>query len=349
MLNKSQTKRVGIILLLLQLSGGAFASPLFKGIMNSVDQMVNGVHDRGGYGHRPLAFSEDEARETMRGIAEDLRERTSPERFEMLKKIVKAERPHRYCPDVIKAYLADLYLYSQVTAYAPANDSRWDLFVSFLAPNISIGSNVANVNTVGIPGALATLYGIGTLYQNISAIIVAPTNFFEENDVVSTFVKTQRDLVSGAYMNLKFYHRLGTVLTGTENVCNVTSINEYANALNTFKSLPSLYGWSAFWMCVVMVQLCNTTTYGNHIPSFGPYNNATGVGAAGKCWYFWKDAPQVLQDDGPGGAGYLLTSTHSLLCFSSTLAVLHNNPEYAAGVCSSFGEQTSGTGCWPSS
>jgi len=249
--------------------------------------------------------------------------------------------------------LVELYLLSQVTAYAPANDSRWNTFISHLAPNISFTSNVAPGSTNGIANVTALLYAIGAQYQNISQIIVYPTNYVQSLDtgststvssvqsanptgesVASNFKKQQRELSSGVFMDLEFWHQLSAIPTNDHNVCNVTLVAEYANFGNTVKSLPTLSGQSAAaWICQMFSILCN-----GHVPSFGSaIDNAPGVNDAGKCYYFWKDAPSLVQDDGPGGSGVIIETAYSLIAITGSLDVLIKNPDLAPYICPNLG------------
>lgn len=219
----------------------------------------------------------------------------------------RSSMPHS-CPPEMLVYLANLYLLSQVTAYAPANNSRWNAFISQLASNISFTSNVASGATTGIQNVTQLLFGIGTQYQNISRIIEFPTNFIQTQDtgsnnfnlytnptgdaVVATFIKQQRELSSGVFMNLQFYHKITAIPVNDNRVCVVTNVDEYANFGNTIKSLPTLSGQDPVaWICQMFSILCH-----GYVPSFGStIDNAPGVNDAGKCYYFWKSAPSLVQ------------------------------------------------------
>lgn len=101
-----------------------------------------------------------------------------------------------------------------------------------------------------------------------------------------------------------------------------------------------------------MAELCNGS-----MPSFGPdIDTVPGIKPAGKCWLYWRDAPQFVRDDAPHGSLGFVRFAKAKACLSTNLAILQNHKYdgptfdlYKSFLCPAMGAPIPGFpgGCWP--
>ena len=253
----------------------------------------------------------------------------------------------RKCPEAVMQSIADSYLYNQLTSPGSWIATNW---FDNLHPDVVNGFNGVSggISSIGKAGYEQILLGVNVDYQNISAIVQAPINYFRKNAIMARFVKTQGSLLLGNKLNVSFNHYLEfTGVSSPPNPatdCKITKLFEYADLSKTREALPDLFGDKIVYLCLSMAELC-----GDAFPSFGPeIENIPGLTKIGKCYYHWRNTPEIVRDNEQFGDGGIIFLGKNQYCLEANLLILRGRGStYKPFICPLLGQAVPGVfGCW---
>lgn len=253
----------------------------------------------------------------------------------------------RKCPDAVMKNIADGFLYNQINSPSSWTATNW---FDNLHPDVVTGVNgiSGEISSIGKAAYEQTLLGINVDYQNISAVVEAPTYYYRKNAIMARFVKTQGSILLGNKLNMSFNHYLEfTGVSSPPNPstdCKITKVVEFADISKTKESLPDLFGDKIAYLCLSMAELC-----GDAFPSFGPeIDNIPGLTKVGKCYFHWRNTPEIVRDNEQFGDGGFIFLGKNQYCLAANLLILRNRgPTYKPFICPGLGQAVPGLfGCW---